>query len=227
MVNKQRHRQDQFAYEELVQCFVNNSKSLGVDFPTDFYLYDIKLIYGLKSEDPDIILEQKFFQANSTLGQAATNITLGDIYDPKIVPQAELIKWATTLSQWQKDDLPLRMQVYRDILYSTEFDKPLVLYIHCECGCDRTGEIFASYVMKYQGWSFNKSMEWDYAVAGRKIMPNHQFAAQWYCYYLKYVENQTIECTSPTWYMEKDNTQLEEEQQYPYQEPKIKLTSRK
>jgi len=186
---------DQFAYDELINCMVNNSLSLGVKFPPQFYLVDIKLTYNHTSELPDIDLEKTYFEANPSIGEFNTNITMGDWSDPHFIPSFERVRWATNLTDWQKDDLPARMELYRNILY-TEMDVPLVLYIHCECGCDRTGEVFASYVMKYLGWSFKKAIDWDYQIAGRYILPQHQFAANWYCYWLYFVEKMDIDCSS-------------------------------
>ncbi|KAN0041127.1 hypothetical protein ACTFIV_003663 [Dictyostelium citrinum] len=185
-----------FAYEELIKCMVNNSLTTGVKLPPQFIIVDIKLIYGLKDEEPDIELEQTFFNANPQFGEFGTNITLGDLWDPNFLPEREVKSWALNLSDWQHDNLPSRIPFYRNILY-TQHELPLILYIHCECGCDRTGEVFASYAMKYLNYSFKESMEWDYSIAGRRIMINHQFAAQWYCYYLQIAEGMTIDCSAP------------------------------
>eukprot|EP01133_Synstelium_polycarpum_P006096 gene6096-7061_t len=187
--------QPTFAYQELVEYMVNRSTEAGVTMPDKFQIIDIKLIYGLKEEYADVYLEEYFFGNNTELGMFGINITLGDITDPNIVPATERMEMAKLLSSWQKDNLPARIASYRQIL-ETEFDMPIALYIHCECGCDRTGEIFASYVMRYMGWSFNDSINWDDKIAGRIIMPNHQWAAQWYCLYMQ-VENIVpgIDCT--------------------------------
>ncbi|KAK5581462.1 hypothetical protein RB653_001495 [Dictyostelium firmibasis] len=185
-----------FAYEELINCMVNNSLSAGVKLPPQFIIVDIKLIYGLIDEESDIELEQTFFNANPQYGEFGTNVTLGDLWDPNFLPERDVKNWALNLSDWQHDNLPHRIPFYHDLLY-TQHDLPLILYIHCECGCDRTGEVFASYAMKYLDYSFKESMEWDYKIAGRRIMINHQFASQWYCYYLQVAEGMTIDCSPP------------------------------
>eukprot|EP01132_Coremiostelium_polycephalum_P002886 gene2886-3587_t len=186
-----------FAYDDLVEYILNNSRNVGVTIPDEFYIIDIKLITGpLPSEMPDIRLERDFFAANPQLGQYGQNRTLGDLVDPNILPESDMIHLAKTLPKWQLDNLPKRMAQYKQIL-NTPRHLPTVLYVHCECGCDRTGEVMAAYVMKYQGWSFEKAITWDYAIAGRKITIVNQWAAQWYCLYLKYGEGQDIDCTPP------------------------------
>ncbi|GAM17158.1 hypothetical protein SAMD00019534_003330 [Acytostelium subglobosum LB1] len=188
------HGQDEFAYDELVEYMRNVSKADGVIMPEQFLIYDIKLIYGVAEEMADVHLEQWYFGNNTDHGMFAINITLGDITNPKDISKTLRDSMAKTLPDWQKDDLPSRMAMYRDILY-TPYDLPIALYIHCECGCDRTGEVFASYVMKYLGWDYKKAMEWDDQVAGRPILPNHQWSVQWYCLYLSLGEKMNIDCT--------------------------------
>ncbi|KAF2074597.1 hypothetical protein CYY_004104 [Polysphondylium violaceum] len=186
-----------FAYDDLVSFIKQNGQENNITIPDQFYLIDIKLITGpLPSELPDIELEQNFFAQNSNLGEFHTNNTFGDLLDPQWFDEEEQISMAKTLPNWQKDDLQYRMDLYHNILF-TERDLPVVLYIHCECGCDRTGEIMASWVMRFQGWNFAQAMEWDYSIAGRKINFANQWATQWYCLYLQYAENRSIDCTPP------------------------------
>ncbi|KYR01244.1 putative protein tyrosine phosphatase [Tieghemostelium lacteum] len=184
---------EEFSYEQLVDCLRNSSESQGITLPDDFYIIDIKLIYGVSSEIPVIELERNFFAANSSLGEFGTNVTLGDLWDPNFIPKSDRIEWAKNLTEWQKDNLPQRMEDYYNIL-NTPLDKPVVLFFHCLCGCDRTGEIAASYVMRYFGWDFITALDWDEKIAGRPIMPNNKWGAQWYCLYLKYSLNMDIDC---------------------------------
>ncbi|EAL64567.1 hypothetical protein DDB_G0285459 [Dictyostelium discoideum AX4] len=188
-----------FPYDELVEFLRNSSLSeFGVKLPEQFYIIDIKLISGpLPSELPDLELEQNFFAANPTLGESRTNQTWGDIIDPQLVPQDKLEEYASTISSWSADKLPQRMRDYHNILL-TERELPTVLYVHCECGCDRTGEVMASYVMKFKGWDLPKALEWDFAIAGRDINFSNRWSAQWYCLYLNYVENYKLDCNQPT-----------------------------
>ena len=74
---------------------------------------------------------------------------------------------------------------------------PVVIYIHCEAGKDRTGEISGSYYMKYLNWEFNQALWYDnHCVEGtRDISTESKNGLQWYCYYLKYVEKRKISCS--------------------------------
>ncbi|KYR01243.1 putative protein tyrosine phosphatase [Tieghemostelium lacteum] len=185
-----------FAYSELVDYLQNASSQVGVTLPENFYIFDIKLITGpLPSEIPDIELEANFFAANPELGEFATNQTVGDIIDPNFLSQTEIAKMVKSIYTWQKDDLPERMRMIHNMLNYYENDLPVVIYIHCECGCDRTGEIFASYVMRFKGQSFQEAMDWDYQIAGRPIEWPSQWASLWYCWYLYYIEDMAIDCS--------------------------------
>ena len=56
---------------------------------------------------------------------------------------------------------------------------PTVIYVHDSCGCDRTGEFFAAYAMRYQGYGFLRAMQVnELSVAKRHIAYAHQTAAQ-------------------------------------------------
>merc|ERR1712072_954959 len=46
----------------------------------------------------------------------------------------------------------------------TKQTKPWVMYGHCICGCDRTGEFFASYMMQFQNKTFLEAMKVDESV---------------------------------------------------------------
>lgn len=74
----------------------------------------------------------------------------------------------------------------------------MVIYFHCECGCDRTGEIGGSYAMKYMNMTYAEAYHWDESIAGRWIIPNHNWAMEWYCEYLHYVEGMNVQpCSLP------------------------------
>lgn len=63
-------------------------------------------------------------------------------------------------------------------LLDTKHDKPYVIFcisfnyliVHCECGCDRTGEVGANFVIKYHGWNFTRAMTFNEAVPKRHIL---------------------------------------------------------
>jgi len=178
---------DVFAYDLLLQFMKNASRIVGLTLPSDFYLMDLKQVYAHEFGRDDIVLEKTFFEKNPSLGELGLNITSGDLFSPQIIPTKERLQLARSLPTWQHDNLPARIPWLRSLLFA-RYPKPLVIYVHCECGCDRTGEIAGSYAMRYLNMSYPKVLGWDDAIAGRPIMPEHAWAIHWYCYFLMGVE---------------------------------------
>jgi len=187
---------DVVAYDLLKSYLGNASLHQGqFQLPKEYYLIDIKYVYD--DIDPieraDVIMEENFFKANPTYGEYHTHIILGDLDDPTLMPNKTVIERAKNLSSWQHDNLPVYIPSLYQLLY-TKRAQPTVIYFHCECGCDRTGEIGGSYAMKYLGRNYKQTTAWNDIIARRPILPNHQFAIHWYCLYLALAENMPIEC---------------------------------
>lgn len=64
----------------------------------------------------------------------------------------------------------------------------MIIYVHCEAGFDRTGEVIAAYQLRYQGNSYNQAYRNAVKVAGRNIRAFSKHGLQWYAYYLREVE---------------------------------------
>lgn len=47
--------------------------------------------------------------------------------------------------------------------------------------------------MKYLNMTYAQAYAWDNSIAGRWIIPNHNWAMEWYCEYLRYVEGIKVE----------------------------------
>jgi len=149
-----------------------------VNLPQKYYLIDYKLYYfDDPLEDPDIILETDFFQSNPSLGEIRLTKIVGDLTSPDIYPTSYVQAEAMNLASWQPDSLPSFIPSLNKVLNTPGANGlPVVIYFHCECGCDRTGEIAGSYAMTYMGYTYNQAYAWDQEVAGRWILPNHDWA---------------------------------------------------
>jgi len=174
------------AYKELILFMQKRAAEQNVSFPKKYYLIDIKLVYF--SWEPDVAMEEQFFEDNPQLGEFQLKHIYGDLTSPQIYPQSYVEEEAKTLSSWSMDDLPDFIASLYTLL-STPGNSSTLIYFHCACGCDRTGEVAGSYMMRYKNYSFPKADAWDDEVAGRWILPNHRFAMEWYCEYLYYALN--------------------------------------
>ncbi|KAK8814399.1 hypothetical protein WA158_008261 [Blastocystis sp. Blastoise] len=190
-----------FAYEGIRTYYPKVAAENGVDFPEDYYLIDISLL----NEEPwDVDLERKYFEANPvhgrminwpTFGLSFNDIKKGCQYagipenecnssQPRDFTPENIKKMALALPHYGAiDNLYLFFSMVRTFL-DTPHEKPYVVFWHCECGCDRVGQVSASYVLQFKGWNFTEAMKWDEDVPKRHIWINNQVYVQWYCEYL-------------------------------------------
>jgi len=187
-----------FDYNGLRSALTAAAANQSVALPDVFYLMDYKLYYfNDPLETPDIILETDFFQSNPKLGEIRLTKIMGDATSPELYPTFYVEDEAMDLASWQPDDLPALIPSLRQVLYSPgPQNLPVVIYFHCECGCDRTGEIAGSYMMTYMNYTYTESYNWDQSIAGRWILPNHNWAMEWYCCYLRYSKGMAV---APCW----------------------------
>src|SRR5205085_9851744 len=119
----------------------------------------------------------------------------------KIEPGTQAaITWAyrqyfvQNLNAWLPDPLPARVeQLHAWLTNGISGHTPLVIYVHCTGGCDRTGETIASYRMRWKGMSWHEVNVLNHARPdpnsnGCSFACNNFNAANWYCLYLSEVE---------------------------------------
>eukprot|EP01104_Vermistella_antarctica_P018449 TRINITY_DN6837_c0_g3_i1.p1 TRINITY_DN6837_c0_g3~~TRINITY_DN6837_c0_g3_i1.p1 ORF type:complete len:432 (-),score=147.25 TRINITY_DN6837_c0_g3_i1:65-1360(-) len=92
-------------------------------------------------------------------------------------------------SSWQADQIEYRVEALHSFLETPyQGTVPYVVYFHCEGGIDRTGEMAATYSMKYLNLTLQEAIvEGDsisHALAGRNFGSYNQIACAWYCYFL-------------------------------------------
>jgi len=109
-------------------------------------------------------------------------------------PQNVVRDMAVSLDDWSFDQLPSLMTYIRNLLFSPG-PSPIVIFVHCEAGVDRTGEVSGSYYIQYLGWSFQQALYYDDQVENRSIAWASQNEFQWFCYNLYYVNNYSLNCT--------------------------------
>lgn len=68
----------------------------------------------------------------------------------------------------------------------TRASAPQVIYIHCEAGVDRTGELSGSYNMQYFNQTYQQVLAFDDGVEPRKISSGAENGLQWYALYVQY-----------------------------------------
>lgn len=173
-----------FAYDTLVAYMSKRAlQEAGAALPTDFYLHDID--FDNIFEEEHIAVEQAWYKAHPEAGAFTNWVLIGSLLPPQYVNASERARLvANTTELYYVDQLPTRLSTVRNWL-ATQYDKPHVMFWHCEAGCDRTGEMSAAYYMTYQGYNVTGAFAKDTVDCGR---PPNYFSAgaiEWYCLWLE------------------------------------------
>lgn len=157
-----------------------------VPLPSSYYLVDISLLHP--NETTEIAAELTFFWNGSPSGQLNLWDTNGT---PRCYFQTDPIErdyLVTTLDQWLDDPLIWRVATLRKWLETSQLPAPapagmpIVFYVHCDGGCDRTAELIGAYRLRYMGDSW--AAMWEDQPCGRPLGCNNYRALQWYALWL-------------------------------------------
>lgn len=178
-----------FALETLLQYLRQRANESSVPFPHagEFTLYDISLNNDFDGKD--FKAERDFWNDPSTasLGKFINwPLGLAGILSPSHFSASKVQSMANG-SVWKIDQIPDRVQQIRNWLTTPlPSKKPLVQYVHCTAGCDRTGEVVGAYRMRYNSNNVVDMYTKDVAECGRP--PNYwsTTALEWFCEYIFY-----------------------------------------
>ena len=183
-----------FNYGGLKRALLHAGERAGVKVPSSFYLLDVNLLNIEDQEDARrIVTEEKFFQANPRLGGIQVweiNGATLSVNDPALTANREYL--ARNLDSWLGDRLAGRVETLRRWLEGTPPVgaglpiKPVVIYIHCVVGCDRTGEVSAAYYLRYrnQSWQEVNALNRSMCPRNRPFGCKNYRAVQWYALWL-------------------------------------------
>jgi len=151
-----------------------------------------------KGDGNKTILEFNWFEQNPDLGQVIFWETHGttDNATSHYIPKTLLPNLVKTLPAWLGDHLVERTENIRTLLY-TKYGQPVVIYGHCDCGCDRTGEIFGSYYMRWMGLGWEETNDLNTEIADRPMGCKNYLAMQWYCLWLNFNFQKNLNCMNP------------------------------
>ena len=175
-----------FDYPGLVARMRTVANSSGLVLPENFYMVDVNL---LSVELSDIELEKKFFDANPSKGLFVHRPIFGSLVKAFSLPELVRKELAKTLPEWSHDKLSKLMVELRTML--TQTYKNTVIFVHCEAGEDRTGEVSGAYYLTYLKYSFAKALEIDNTNENRDIRCMSAHELIWYCLYLQYSASST------------------------------------
>lgn len=200
-----------FDYGCLRDAISTAATNAKIILPDNYYLVDICLLQTANSgEVPSIVAEYEYFQKHPDEGQAVYWSTEGVGLDPYCIDDLNQRNYlVTTLGYWLPDPLVDRISSLRSWLEGTYQGTPVplaapvpsgpvVFYVHCNGGCDRTGEIIAAYAMHYlsKTWLAANADNYECCYGGQQPFGcDNYFAARWYCLYLAATTGQDPGCS--------------------------------
>ena len=167
-------KEAQFSYDQLSIIFKKTlaEKNYNID---DFHLVDISLLD--LDEYNQISLERKFFAQNPDKGEFIniSTIDLGLLFTG----------FETDfLTNNYHDFITKKLNKIHTTL-SKEYDKPLIIYLHCNGGRDRTGFMSAAYKMLFLNIPASQAINQNEFDVGRNSEGFYATAIISYCHYLQ------------------------------------------
>ena len=160
--------------------------------PESYYLVDVSLLYDWDNDGTELAVERKYFSDNPSNGKLVSWPIYGSLRCYYQADPAEQDRLVRTFDEWLPDTLIRRTETLRYMLQTswvpgwTPFwpgynGQPCVFYVHCDGGCDRTGEIIGAYRLR-QGYSwFDMYYEQP---CDRPMGCSNYRALQWYAIWL-------------------------------------------
>eukprot|EP01027_Heterolobosea_sp_BB2_P018457 GEZU01025995.1.p3 GENE.GEZU01025995.1~~GEZU01025995.1.p3 ORF type:complete len:138 (-),score=32.20 GEZU01025995.1:31-444(-) len=124
--------------------------------------------------------------------------------DPATLAPEVLEELALNFTAWDKWHIQARAQQIQEWLHTDPgyfSDLPLIIYVHCDAGVDRTGEWHIVNEMMFHNASYQDAFladdEFCVKVRGRPMLPQFTYVPQWFCYHLFYTNTTIQNCTRP------------------------------
>ncbi len=196
-----------FNYQGLKRSIIEAGNAAGVSVPSDFFIIDVNLLNIENTVDRNrIFVEHQFFQTQPALGFIQVwgiNGTGLQATDPQLAGCRNYL--GHHLDSWLRDGLGSRIEKVRQWLTGEQADSrvvtdlPIVIFVHCVAGCDRTGEFTGAYYLRYmnKSWQEMNALNQQMCSHNRPFNCRNYRAAQWYCLWLNLERGFSLE-----WYQE-------------------------
>ena len=201
----------QIAYQELIGTkFPDAAGRAGKTLPPPpYFIIDVSLVQVANpgNDQQDLPIEYNYWTANPTLGQFVYWETDGSQIDPndpyfqnKQPFRNALVK---SVPAWLPDYLDPRVDQLHAWLQNgiPGINVPIMIYVHCIGGCDRTGELSGAYALKYLKMNWTDVNNMNYGDCYNHCVQfgcNNFHAARWYCYWLDSTQGGNLQCDATT-----------------------------
>ena len=183
-----------YAYDTLMSFIRNRSAEAGMPYSqippsdADIHMLDISLDNPFDSKS-DNAKERAFWAdpAHASLGEYLNwPIGFAGILPPTLYPSSLVYSMSADDGEvWKQDQLPQRLKTAHDWLNTPHSSgKVLLIVVHCQAGCDRTGEFVGSWRMLFQNANVKDMFAKDVVECTRP--PNYFSVSgmEWFCDYL-------------------------------------------
>jgi hypothetical protein len=172
----------------------------NISLPVPFFTVDVSL---LTVEWQSLVAESNFFAANPHVGRFSHWPMFGTNLNASTFDPSTRAFIAQQAPQPFGDYLPQLTDLLRAGLFAPNLHNrsvPLVFYIHCSEGKDRTGQVSAAYYLKWLRMSWNDALYYDQMCVGapRALKPQLTWGAQWYCLELEQASTGDCLIETPT-----------------------------
>nr|CAG4712515.1 unnamed protein product [Naegleria fowleri] len=200
---------DLVALQRTLSKVTHSLHNMNFTLPSQYYLVDISFLFELQH---DLKVEKQFFQENPQVGALAHWTILGALVNGTDLPdwlrkelalneakwdlEDQLLSRVPQLHAWIWEKDSIHSALSNGLFNSYTEGTPIVFYMHCEAGMDRTGEVAGAYYLKYFKWTFIQTLTYDYHIEEhpRPIEWANQNALNWFCWHLFYTEGYPLDC---------------------------------
>lgn len=169
-----------FAYPELMEKakeLIGEGKEAPIGTPR---LIVVSLLNHF-TENVQIRVEREFFARNPAKGRFINIPLFGAPIGPEHFPK----EIDDAIDDYMVDDLPEYVMRLKALLNENK-EIPTVIYVHCQAGKDRTGELIGAYMMQEMGVSLERFLEINQGIVNnREISVFSENQLRWFEHLLK------------------------------------------
>ena len=182
-----------FDYAGLAAAIASAPNLPPTPLPSTYYMVVINLEHP--NERKNLTSEISFFAYNTDKGQLHLWDTNGTAQCYFQTDPAEQAARVATLGEWLPDPLIWRVATIRKWLEDPSTlptpqpgGAPILIYVHCDGGCDRTSEMIGAYRLRYMPASWTMQDAWsnmynEHPCTDPMGCDNYR-AVQWYAFWL-------------------------------------------
>ena len=169
----------EFSYPEIKLAINQNLRSQNISQLEDFYL----IVISLLNVDHYFAIqkERDFFKKYPNIGKVENFSEISPALLATPFYEYKIANDITKNYHWQLT----KLLTHINQTLKTKSDKPIVIYVHCNAGRDRTGVISATYRLLFKNYSLQQAVKKNIEEVGRNSESLLESSIISYCFFLK------------------------------------------